>query len=32
MHQNIIGKNVRITKNVREHIANKMQGIKNLLL
>lgn len=28
MHQNIIGKNVRITKNVREHIANKMQGIK----
>ena len=28
MHQNIIGKNVRITKNVREHIANKMQNIK----
>ena len=28
MHQNIIGKNVRITKNVKEHIANKMQNIK----
>ncbi|MEI0606355.1 ribosome-associated translation inhibitor RaiA [Brachyspira pulli] len=28
MHQNIIGKNVRITKNVRQHIANKMQNIK----
>ncbi len=28
MHQNIIGKNVRITKNVREHIAKKMQNIK----
>ncbi len=28
MHQNIIGKNVRITKNVRDHIANKMQNIK----
>lgn len=28
MHQNIKGKNVRITKNVREHIANKMQNIK----
>lgn len=28
MHQNIIGKNVRVTKNVREHIANKMKNIK----
>ena len=28
MHQNIIGKNVRITKNVREYIANKMKNIK----
>ena len=28
MHQNIIGKNVRITKNVRAHIAEKMQNIK----
>ena len=28
MHQNIIGKNVRISKNVKEHIANKMQNIK----
>lgn len=28
MHQNVTGKNVRISKNVRAHIASKMQNIK----
>lgn len=29
MHQNVIGKNVRLTDNVRKHIASKMQKIKH---